>query len=120
MELVFDILLPLSIFLKLYLSVYLQIYPIDLVLSNRVLPFLDKYNVLLFELEILEKFIKSKRKDAWVVLQSNNFYELDSHINCFPNEKAFANWVKPFLDEKIYYSGTLNLGDFDRFMVIGK
>ena len=72
------------------------------------------------EPEILEKFIKSKRKDAWVVLQSNNFYELDSHINCFPNEKAFANWVKPFLDEKIYYSGTLNLGDFDRFMVIGK
>jgi hypothetical protein len=72
------------------------------------------------EPQILEKFIKSKHKNAWIVLQSNDYYELDSHINCFPNEGAFTKWVKPFLDEKVYYSGTLNLGDFNRFMVIGK
>ena len=72
------------------------------------------------EPEILEKFIKSKRKDAWIVLQTNNFYELDSHINCQDNVMQFANWVEPLLSEKIYFAGTLNLGDFDRFMVIGK
>ena len=72
------------------------------------------------EPQILEKFIKSKSDDAWIVLQNNNYYELDEHINCYPNEEAFTKWVKPFLDEKVYYSGTLHLGDFDRFMVIGK
>ena len=72
------------------------------------------------EPEILEKFIKSKRKDAWVVLQTNNFYELDSHINCQDNVIQFANWVEPLLSEKVYFAGTLNLGDFERYMVIGK
>ena len=72
------------------------------------------------EPEILEKFIKSKRKDAWIVLQTNNFYELDSHINCQDNVMQFANWVEPLLSEKIYFAGTLNLGDFERYMVIGK
>ena len=72
------------------------------------------------EPEILEKFIKSKREDAWVVLQTNNFYELDSHINCQDNVMQFANWVEPLLSEKIYFAGTLNLGDFERYMVIGK
>ena len=71
------------------------------------------------EPQILEKFIKSKRKDAWVVLQSNNYYELDEHINCYPNATSFANWVKPLV-KKIHFTGTLNLGDFNRFMVIGK
>jgi hypothetical protein len=69
---------------------------------------------------VLEKFIKSKRKDAWVVLQSNNYYDLDSHINCFPNASSFAAWVDPLLSERVYFAGTLKLGDFDRFMVIGK
>ena len=72
------------------------------------------------EPNVLEKFIKSKNNDAWVVLQSNNYYELDSHINCHDDVMQFANWVEPHLNEKIYFAGTLNLGDFDRFMVIGK
>ena len=72
------------------------------------------------EPQILEKFIKSKSDDAWVILQSNNYYKLDEHINCYDNVMAFANWVEPLLNEKVYFAGTLNLGDFDRFMVIGK
>ena len=72
------------------------------------------------EPEILEKFIKSKNNDAWVVLQSNNYEELDSHINCQPDVMTFANWVEPLLSERVYFAGTLRLGDFDRFMVIGK
>ena len=72
------------------------------------------------EPDVLEKFIKSKNNDAWVVLQSNNYEELDSHINCQPYVMTFANWVEPLLSERVYFAGTLRLGDFDRFMVIGK
>ena len=70
--------------------------------------------------KILEKFIKSKDSNEWVVLQTNNYEELDSHINCYPDVMSFANWVEPLLKERIYFAGTLRLGDFDRFMVIGK
>ena len=72
------------------------------------------------EPDVLEKFIKSKNNDAWVVLQSNNYEELDSHINCQPDVMTFAKWVEPLLSERVYFAGTLKLGDFDRFMVIGK
>ena len=72
------------------------------------------------EPEILEKFIRSKNDDAWVVLQTNNYYELDSHINCYGSVISFANWIEPLLNDKVYFAGTLRLGDFDRFMVIGK
>ena len=72
------------------------------------------------EPEILEKFIRSKNPNAWVVLQTNNYDELDSHINCYPDVMSFANWVEPLIKERIYFAGTLRLGDFDRYMVIGK
>ena len=72
------------------------------------------------EPEILEKFIKNKHNDAWIVLQTNNYDELDSHINCYPDVMSFANWVEPLLKERVYFAGTLRLGDFDRYMVIGK
>ena len=42
------------------------------------------------EPQVLKKFIKSKHDDAWVVLQTNNYYELDSHINCYGNVMSFA------------------------------
>ena len=72
------------------------------------------------EPEVLEKFIRSKNSNAWVVLQTNNYDELDSHINCYPDVMSFANWVEPLLKERVYFAGTLRLGDFDRYMVIGK
>ena len=87
---------------------------------------LSKYSAIIstscehIEPEILEKFIKSKHDDAWVVLQSNNYEELDSHINCQPDVMTFAKWVEPHLRERVYFAGTLRLGDFDRYMVIGK
>ena len=72
------------------------------------------------EPEVLEKFIRSKNSNAWVVLQTNNYDELDSHINCYPDVMSFANWVEPLIKERIYFAGTLRLGDFDRYMVMGK
>jgi len=72
------------------------------------------------EPEVLEQFIRSKNSNAWVVLHTNNYDELDSHINCYPDVMSFANWVEPLIKERIYFAGTLRLGDFDRYMVIGK
>ena len=99
---------------------------INFVTEDMTLRDLSEYSAIIstscehVEPEILEKFIKSKDSNAWVVLQTNNYEELDSHINCYPDVMSFANWVEPLLKERIYFAGTLRLGDFDRFMVIGK
>lgn len=106
---------------KLYHSSDINFVTEDMISSD-----LHEYSAIIstscehIEPEILEKFIKSKNNDAWVVLQSNNYEELDSHINCQPDVMTFANWVEPLLSERVYFAGTLRLGDFDRFMVIGK
>jgi len=106
---------------KLFYNSDIQFITEDMVSRN-----LSEYSAIIstscehIEPQILEKFIKSKRDNAWVVLQTNNYYELDEHINCYPDTNTFAKWVSPLLNDKIYYAGTLHLPDFDRFMVIGK
>tara|TARA_B100000214_G_C23952950_1_gene621367 strand:- start:760 stop:1335 length:576 start_codon:yes stop_codon:yes gene_type:complete len=61
--------------------------------------------------------IKRKDKDCWVAFQSNNYTDLDSHINCYPSAELFAESLE--LD---WYADidTLDLGDFQRYTVIGK
>ena len=61
--------------------------------------------------------IERKNKDCWVAFQSNNYTDLDSHINCYPTAELFAESLE--LD---WYADidTLDLGDFKRFTVIGK
>ena len=99
---------------------------INFVTEDMTLRDLSEYSAIIstscehIEPEILEKFIKNKHNDAWIVLQTNNYDELDSHINCYPDVMSFANWVEPLLKERVYFAGTLRLGDFDRYMVIGK
>ena len=65
----------------------------------------------------LINIVKSKDPDCWVAFQSNNYTDLDSHVNCYPHAEIFAdslelNWVADV--------DTLDLGDFQRFTVIGK
>ena len=65
----------------------------------------------------LINIVKSKDPNCWVAFQSNNYTNLDSHINCYPTAQMFAeslnlNWVADV--------DTLDLGDFQRFTVIGK
>jgi hypothetical protein len=68
----------------------------------------------------LEKIIKSKDPQAWVVFQSNNFVDHPSHINCSSDIDAFVDSIRPHLYAKwIAYKGTLHLS-FHRYMVIGK
>ena len=61
--------------------------------------------------------IERKNKDCWVAFQSNNYTDLDSHINCYPSAELFAESLN--LD---WYADidTLDLGDFQRYTVIGK
>ncbi len=71
--------------------------------------------------EDLEKFILNKPKESIIILQSNNYYELASHINCYPNIEEFKKFVTPLLSKNwVIFEGSLNLGDFNRFMVIGQ
>jgi len=65
----------------------------------------------------LNNIIKSKDPDCWVAFQSNDYVDLDSHVNCYPTAELFAdsldlNWVADI--------DTIDLGDFKRFTVIGK
>ena len=61
--------------------------------------------------------IERKNKDCWVAFQSNNYTDLDSHVNCYPSAELFAESLN--LD---WYADidTLDLGDFQRYTVIGK
>ena len=51
-----------------------------------------------------------------VVLQSNDYYEIEEHINCVGSIKEFA--VKAPMNN-ILYSGELELPKYKRFMLIG-
>ena len=51
-----------------------------------------------------------------VVLQSNNFYEVEEHINCVGSVEEFAANAPM---QNILYSGELDLPKYRRFMLIG-
>ena len=51
-----------------------------------------------------------------VVLQSNDYYEIEEHVNCVGSIEEFA--VKAPMDN-ILYSGKLELPKYKRFMLIG-
>lgn len=51
-----------------------------------------------------------------VVLQSNNYYEIEEHVNCVRSIEEFA--VKAPMNN-ILYSGELDLPKYKRFMLIG-
>ena len=71
--------------------------------------------------EDLKNFILKKPKESIMVLQSNNYYELDSHINCYPDIEEFKSFVMPLLSKNwIIFEGSLDYGGFNRFMIIGQ
>lgn len=55
----------------------------------------------------------------YIVIQSNDYFEVDSHVNCSENLEEFKNYLQPTLS-KIHYFGELNLGKYNRFMIIGE
>jgi hypothetical protein len=55
-------------------------------------------------------------KGTLVALQTNNYYEIDDHINCVTDINEFKK-MAPL--DNILYEGTLNLEKYNRFMLIG-
>ena len=66
--------------------------------------------------ELINNMIVRIKTGALVILQSNNYFEVTGHINCHNNVEEFKKTLKL---EKILYKGTLNLGKYNRYMVIG-
>jgi hypothetical protein len=56
-------------------------------------------------------------KNALIVLQSNNYFELDEHINCSID---IADFIKQSRLTDIKFADKLQLPKYDRYMIIGK
>ena len=69
------------------------------------------------EQEDLLSIIEKKQRQTWVAFQTNNYKDLNSHINCWPTAQLFAESLGL---EYVAAVETLELKDFNRFMVIGK
>ena len=54
--------------------------------------------------------------NALVVLQSNNYFELEEHINCSADLDEFVKYSRL---TNIVFSDTLSLPKYDRYMIIG-
>jgi hypothetical protein len=65
----------------------------------------------------VSKWLNLIKKDSIVVLQSNNYFGGNDHINCVNNIDEFSNICNL---SQILYSGTLQTSMYDRFMIIGK
>lgn len=65
---------------------------------------------------LIDEFLKRRKKGSLVILQSNNYFSIEEHINCYNNLVEFEKSLKL---EKILYRGTLKLDKYERYMVIG-
>ena len=54
--------------------------------------------------------------DKLVILQTNNYYDIEDHVNCSNSLKNFAD-ISPM--SKVYFEGELDLDKYTRFMRIG-
>jgi len=67
--------------------------------------------------EDLHSMLSMKHPDMIVALQSNNMVQVDSHINCHTSVDHFVSTLP---DMDILYKGTMDAGDYERYMVIAK
>ena len=65
----------------------------------------------------VQYIMDNKDKDTWVAFQSNDYYDLDSHINCSP---SLEFWKDELQLDWVAYSEIQPASKFNRFMIIGK
>tara|TARA_B100000965_G_C19431069_1_gene686542 strand:+ start:116 stop:703 length:588 start_codon:yes stop_codon:yes gene_type:complete len=53
-----------------------------------------------------------------VALQSNNWYNIPSHVNCSDSLEDFISYVKPHF-KYIMYEGEMEFEEYNRYMIIG-
>jgi len=67
------------------------------------------------EQSIINNFLKKRKQNSLVILQSNNYYKIKEHINC-------RDTLKHFIDDYIHfnpkYYNQLELQEYNRYMVI--
>ena len=66
---------------------------------------------------LLKSYYKDYPTTPLLVLQSNNYFEIEDHINCVRNEDEL---IEKNEIREIYFKGKQSLPLYDRFMVIGK
>jgi hypothetical protein len=66
--------------------------------------------------EQYETWLDKVPANSLIVLQNNNYYDLDEHIRCFDSVDTF---VKSSRLSTILEANTLNLPMYDRFLIIG-
>lgn len=66
--------------------------------------------------EQYEQWLSNQPNDATIVLQSNNYFDLDEHIRCSTDLADFTimSKIKP------YFRGIFPTPKYDRYMLIGK
>jgi trans-aconitate methyltransferase len=64
-----------------------------------------------------EAWLEKIDPDTWIVVQSNNFASHKEHINCSDSLDDFK-WKSKI--SKPFYTGTLELPKYDRYMIIGR
>ena len=52
-----------------------------------------------------------------VILQSNDFTKIEDHVNCVSSEDEM---IFQFPLTEIFYTGSINLNDYNRYMIIGR
>ena len=68
------------------------------------------------EQKVINDMVSKCKKGTLLILQSNDYKEIDDHINCYSNIIDFEMSLNL---EKVLYKGVLKLKKFNRFMVIG-
>ena len=63
------------------------------------------------------QWLKNVPSDALVVMQSNNYFELEEHINC---HRSLEEFVGSSQIRKIYIADSLKLPKYTRYMLVGK
>jgi hypothetical protein len=66
--------------------------------------------------EQYERWLSNQNDRSLIILQSNNFFELEEHIRCSTDIDEFIAISKI----EVIYADTLVLPKYNRFMIIGR
>lgn len=89
---------------------------------NHIMDKPNKYQIIIntscehMEPDDIKFILKSKGGKSMVAFQSNNYHSVQSHINTHNSLDDFVNSLN-LID--VYYAGTLESKDYERYMVIG-
>lgn len=89
---------------------------------NHIMDKPNKYQIIIntscehMEPEDIQFILKSKGGKSMVCFQSNNYDSVQSHVN---TSKSLDDFVNSLNLVDVYYAGTLESKDYERYMVIG-